>query len=93
MPKVSICIPAYKNAAGIVRLLDTVKQQGYTDYEVIITDDSPDDSVKTAAQESGIAELLYHKNEKRLGYESFLFQLTTNTELCFQCTSFFDIVC
>jgi len=67
MPKVSICIPAYKNAAGIVRLLDTVKQQGYTDYEVIITDDSPDDSVKTAAQESGIAELLYHKNEKRLG--------------------------
>lgn len=67
MPKVSICIPAYLNAAGIARLLKTIKQQNYTDYEVIITDDSPDNSVGETAKNSGIENLQYHKNEKRLG--------------------------
>ena len=48
MPKVSICIPAYKNPDGIKRLLESVFSQLYTDYEVIVSDDTPDDSVKCA---------------------------------------------
>lgn len=67
MPKVSICVPAYGNSAGIRRLLGSVKEQTYTDYEVILTDDSPDDSVKKAALESDLKNISYHKNEKRLG--------------------------
>lgn len=67
MPKVSICIPAYKNPGGIRRLLLSVKEQTYTDHEVIITDDSPDDSVKYAVEESEISDIRYYKNEKRLG--------------------------
>ena len=67
MPKVSICIPAYQNAAGIARLLDSVKKQNFTDYEVILTDDSPDDSVQEAAHNSGIDSLRYQKNVQRLG--------------------------
>lgn len=67
MPKVSICVPAYGNAAGISRLLASVKAQSFTDYEVILTDDSPDDSVKKAAESCEIAGLFYHKNERRLG--------------------------
>ena len=67
MPKVSICIPAYKNAAGIKRLLDSVREQSFQDYEVILTDDSPDESVKETAQNSSIGTLQYYKNEKRLG--------------------------
>ena len=43
MPFFSICIPAYKNYEFLSRLLDSIIIQTFTDYEVIITDDSPDD--------------------------------------------------
>ena len=67
MPKISICIPAYGNPAGIERLLQSVSRQHYTDYEVILTDDSPDGLVKAVAERSGVKNLHYHKNESRLG--------------------------
>lgn len=67
MPKVSICVPAYGNPEGIRRLLASIKEQDFTDYEVILTDDSPDDSVKAAALGAGMEGLHYHKNETRLG--------------------------
>lgn len=67
MPKVSICVPAYGNPEGIRRLLASIKEQDFTDYEVVLTDDSPDDSVKAAALSAGMEGLHYHKNETRLG--------------------------
>lgn len=67
MPKVSICVPAYGNPEGIRRLLASIKEQDFTDYEVILTDDSPDDSVRAAALGAGMEGLHYHKNETRLG--------------------------
>lgn len=71
--KVSICIPAYENADGIKRLLDSVRVQKYSDYEVIITDDSKTEQVKELAQtyiDSGddfSSKITYCKNETRLG--------------------------
>ena len=50
MAKVSICIPAYGNPVGICRLLESVRIQKYRDFEVIVTDDSPDDSVEKAVR-------------------------------------------
>ena len=44
-PFISICIPAYKHVEYLQRLLDSVLRQTYTDYEIVITDDSPDNSV------------------------------------------------
>lgn len=67
MPKVSVCVPAYGNAAGIARLLASIKEQTFTDYEVVLTDDSADDSVKKAAEESGVNNLHYYRNKARLG--------------------------
>ena len=81
MCKVSICIPAYGNPEGIRRLLDSIAGQTYTDFEIIITDDSPDDSVKKIveaeelqAEANGAGtkiyfeqKLKYHKNPQRLG--------------------------
>jgi glycosyltransferase involved in cell wall biosynthesis len=43
---VSICIPAYKNTRFLKRLLESLLQQTYTHFEVILSDDSPDDTVK-----------------------------------------------
>lgn len=46
MPFISVFIPAYKNAHFLERLLISINEQKYTDYEVIITDDSPDSEVE-----------------------------------------------
>ncbi len=67
MPKVSVCVPAYGNPEGIRRLLTSVSAQSFTDYEVVVTDDSADDSVERAVREAGIGNLRYYRNEKRLG--------------------------
>ena len=71
--KVSICVPAYENADGIKRLLDSIRIQKYTDYEVIITDDSKTDEVgelaksyQDKADDFG-NKITYCKNENRLG--------------------------
>lgn len=66
--KISICIPAYKEVIYLKRLLDSIAVQAFRDYEVIITDDSPDDAVKQlAAQYAGDLPVRYYKNEKALG--------------------------
>ena len=49
MPKVSICIPIYNmdNAEEFLkRNLDSVMKQTFTDYEIVISDDSEDDLLK-----------------------------------------------
>jgi glycosyltransferase involved in cell wall biosynthesis len=42
-PFISICIPAYKNEDYLLRLLDSIRIQSFQDFEVVISDDSPDD--------------------------------------------------
>ncbi|MCX7010103.1 MAG: glycosyltransferase, partial [Kiritimatiellaeota bacterium] len=41
-PKVSICIPAYQQPQGLARALQSLLEQDFRDYEVIVTDDSAD---------------------------------------------------
>jgi glycosyltransferase involved in cell wall biosynthesis len=44
-PFISICIPAYKRTNYLKRLLDSIVLQNFHDFEVIISDDSNDNSV------------------------------------------------
>ena len=46
MVKVSICIPTYKEADLLKKVLYSIQQQVFTDYEVIISDDTQDDVIK-----------------------------------------------
>lgn len=67
-PFISICIPAYKNVEYLKRLLESISIQTYTNFEVIITDDSNDNSVADYINtKSWNFSLSYHKNEKSLG--------------------------
>lgn len=67
-PFISICIPAYKRVNYLKRLLDSILIQTFTDFEVIITDDSDDNSVKNLSElYSDKFNLTYHKNIKTLG--------------------------
>lgn len=49
--KISVCIPAYKNPDFLLRGLASLAAQQCSSWEVLITDDSPDDSVYEAAQQ------------------------------------------
>jgi len=68
MPRVSICIPAYNQPSNLHRALESVFLQTFKDFEVVITDDSPDNSVSIVAAEFGQhANLRYYKNKNRKG--------------------------
>jgi glycosyltransferase involved in cell wall biosynthesis len=65
---ISICIPAYKNIDYLKRLMDSIAAQTFKDFEVIISDDSPDDSIKKfLAEYQKFPRLVYHRNTVALG--------------------------
>jgi glycosyltransferase involved in cell wall biosynthesis len=68
MPKVSICIPTYKQVEYLRRTLQSVSEQTFEDYEVIVSDDSPDGSVENLLKEFNFQKKLrYHKNSPAQG--------------------------
>lgn len=67
-PFVSICVPAYKRADFLTRLLNSIAVQTYKDFEVIITDDSPDNTVKDLCLHyQQTLPLRYFRNPSPLG--------------------------
>ena len=67
-PFISICIPAYKRLPFLTRLLDSIAEQTYTHFEVIISDDSDDDSVFNYIQSlTPLFKINYFKNTPSLG--------------------------
>lgn len=67
-PAISICIPAYKRLDYLQKLLHSISIQTFKDYEVIITDDSPDDSVEKFVENiTDISSIHYYRNQKVLG--------------------------
>ncbi|MFI3212536.1 MAG: glycosyltransferase family 2 protein [Eubacteriales bacterium] len=67
MVKVSICIPTYNNVEEVKRLVASISVQTYTDYEVIITDDSTNTEIQEYI-ESANSSIRYYHNEKPLGH-------------------------
>ena len=74
MPKVSICVPTYENPVEVKRLVDSVREQTFQDYEIIITDDSKDNRIENyifalqTEKDSVAAKIRYYHNEKPLGH-------------------------
>ena len=67
-PLISICIPAYKNTSFLERLLESLLQQSYSHFEVILSDDSPDNTVKDfIAGYQDKLTIKYFKNSPALG--------------------------
>jgi glycosyltransferase involved in cell wall biosynthesis len=67
-PLISICIPAYKRIDYLQKLLHSISIQTFNDYEVLITDDSPDDTVETFVRNfTGLPGIQYFKNHQVLG--------------------------
>jgi hypothetical protein len=66
--KISVCIPAYHNPQGLGRLLQSLRCQSYRDFEVIVTDDSDDESIsEICGQFADLPGIRYIRNRQRLG--------------------------
>jgi glycosyltransferase involved in cell wall biosynthesis len=68
MPKISICIPAYNQTYFLRKNLNSIITQHFTDYEVIITDDSTTTDVEELVAEFDFkGKLRYYHNSPSLG--------------------------
>ena len=67
-PSVSLCIPTYNQIDCFRKTLDSIAIQDFANYEIIITDDSPDDSVRQLLHAYSFkGEVRYFKNDVRKG--------------------------
>ena len=64
---VSICIPTYNNAAALKRCLDSIVSQDFTNYEIVISDDSDNNEVEVLVKQYNFKKLVYYKNTIALG--------------------------
>lgn len=67
MPFISICIPAYKNATYLRRLMESISTQHFKDFEVIVSDDSNDNEVKSVINDYPTLKITYVSNQPALG--------------------------
>jgi glycosyltransferase involved in cell wall biosynthesis len=67
-PLISICIPAYQRVNYLKRLLDSISVQTFRNFEVIVTDDSSNNSVGELTTEyAPLFTIKYQKNSSALG--------------------------
>ena len=68
MSAVSICIPTYRQVDFLQQALDSLVIQRFTDYEVVVTDDSPDGDVEELIRSYDFGgRLRYFRNFRPLG--------------------------
>ncbi len=67
MCKVSICIPTFNNPDQLSRLLESIYQQNYVDYNVIISDNSDNPLIEQMISRRKDNNLIYLRNEKNIG--------------------------
>jgi glycosyltransferase involved in cell wall biosynthesis len=66
--EISICIPAYKRVEYLTRLLDSIAEQDFNSFEVILTDDSPGAEVSELLEDySDEFPFVYQKNQHPMG--------------------------
>lgn len=66
-PLVSICIPAYNQPDKLIYLLDSIRIQTFTNFEVIVSDDSHDDSVSKLCASYPDLDIRFFKNRPAKG--------------------------
>jgi glycosyltransferase involved in cell wall biosynthesis len=60
--KLSICIPTFKQAEKLRVLLNSIEIQTFRNFEVIVSDDSPDDEVENLCKGNYLFEINYFRN-------------------------------
>lgn len=71
----SFCIPTYKNASNLQKVIEHILDIERSCFEVIICDDAPDESdTRCVIEGLNDKRLHYFENDRNLGYEKNLFR-------------------
>jgi abequosyltransferase len=88
--KFSVCIPAYNRARHLAPLLDSILNQGYDDFEIVICEDhSPErEAIEVIAHDyvrNSPCKIRFYLNEQNLGYDANIRNLVEKAEgeFCF----------
>lgn len=66
--KVSICIPTYNQVEYLKKCIQSILAQDYLDYEIVISDDSTNDTVKAYIDSLNLNQKIsYYRNSPSLG--------------------------
>lgn len=80
MPLISVCIPAYNRAGVLPSLLDSILNQDFDEFDIVITEDCsperPAIAAKVADYQQRVDEKIkYHENPQTFGYDGNLRRL------------------
>lgn len=67
MPKATVLVPAYNCGNYIEKALESVSNQTFRDYNILVIDDGCTDDTEEKVTKMGIKSLTYLKNEKNKG--------------------------
>lgn len=67
-PLVSVILPTYKRGERLKKAIESVLSQTYKNLELIIIDDTPDDSISNLISEIKDSRIIYIQNKERLGF-------------------------
>jgi glycosyltransferase involved in cell wall biosynthesis len=67
IPRVSVCIPTYQQPEAFRRALLSVLEQNFTNFELVVTDDSSGDEIASVVNEMSDSRIVYLKNPRRRG--------------------------
>lgn len=68
LPLVSIIMPAYNAGAYIAEAIESIRQQTYTNWELLIADDCSTDDTQSVIKSYGDLRIHFHHNQNNLGY-------------------------
>jgi len=72
MPKVSVLIPAYNEENNIAKCLESIYNQTFKDFEIVVIDDGSLDSTSEIIRSFRTGNLTCFKNEKNIGISKSL---------------------
>jgi glycosyltransferase involved in cell wall biosynthesis len=66
-PKISVCIPVFNPGSFLEAAIDSVLNQEFEDFELIIVDDCSDQSVQPIVSKYSDERITFHRNSQNLG--------------------------
>jgi glycosyltransferase involved in cell wall biosynthesis len=69
VPSISVCLPAYNNEAFIGPAIESVLNQTFADFELIVVDDRSTDGTREKIRAFGDPRIRVVENERNLGHE------------------------
>lgn len=66
-PKISILMPCYNNAPYVAEAIESMLNQTFTDFELIVLDDCSSDNSEEVIKSFTDKRIVYHRNEQNTG--------------------------